>query len=98
MLKVKLTTIGNSVGIILQKETLTKMKVSKGDTLFLAEEPEGYSLLPYHNDFKKQIKIAEGVMNKYRNTLHELANDSNLSPKNGRFIIAPSLKPIGEFE
>jgi len=73
MLKVKLTNIGNSVGIILPKETLIKMKVGKGDTLFLAEEPEGYSLSPYEKDFDQQIKIAEGVMSKYRNALHELA-------------------------
>ena len=73
MLKVKLTNIGNSVGIILPKETLIKMKVSKGDTLFLAEDPEGYTLTPYEKDFDQQVKIAESVMSKYRNALHELA-------------------------
>jgi putative addiction module antidote len=73
MLKVKLTTIGNSVGIILPKESLAKMKVGKGDTLFLAEEAAGYSLSPYEKDFDQQVKIAESVMNKYRNALHELA-------------------------
>ena len=73
MLKVKLTSIGNSVGVILPKEALAKMKVSKGDTLFLAEEPEGYSLSPYEKNFDEQVKVAEGVMNKYRNALHELA-------------------------
>jgi len=73
MLKVKLTSIGNSVGIILPKETLAKMKVGKGDTLFLVEEPEGYTISPYQKDFDRQIKIAESVMHKYRNALHELA-------------------------
>ncbi len=73
MLKVKLTSIGNSVGIILPKETLAKMKVGKGDTLFLVEESEGYTISPYQKDFDKQIKIAESVMHKYRNALHELA-------------------------
>ena len=73
MLKVKLTNIGNSVGIILPKETLIKMKVSKGDTLFLTEDPEGYTLTPYEKDFDQQVKIAESVMSKYRNALHELA-------------------------
>ena len=73
MLKVKVTTIGNSVGIVLPKESLNKMKVSKGDTLFLAEEPGGYSITPYEKDFDQQVKIAEGVMSKYRNALHKLA-------------------------
>ena len=73
MLKVKVTTIGNSMGIILPKEALLKMKASKGDTLYLVENPEGYSLTPYQKDFDQQIKIAEKVMKKYRNALHELA-------------------------
>ncbi len=73
MLKVKLTSIGNSVGVIIPKEALAKMNVSKGDTLFLAEEPEGYKLTPYEKDFAQQVKVAEGVMSKYRNALHELA-------------------------
>ena len=73
MLKVKVTAIGNSMGILLPKEALGKMKVAKGDTLYLVEGPEGYSLTPYQDDFGSQIKIAEKVMKKYRNALHELA-------------------------
>ena len=49
------------------------MKVGKGDTLFLAEKPEGYSISPYEKDFDQQVKVAESVMSKYRNALHELA-------------------------
>lgn len=73
MLKVKVTAIGNSMGILLPKEALGKMKVAKGDTLYLVEGPEGYTLTPYQDDFGSQIKIAEKVMKKYRNALHELA-------------------------
>lgn len=40
MLKVKVTSIGNSMGILLPKEALSKMKVSKGDALYLVESPE----------------------------------------------------------
>jgi len=73
MLKVKVTAIGNSMGIILPKEALGKMKATKGDTLYLVEESEGYSITPYQKDFDEQLKVAEGVMKKYRNALHELA-------------------------
>jgi len=73
MLKVKVTAIGNSMGILLPKEALSKMKATKGDTLYLVEGPEGYTLTPYQDDFGAQIKIAEKVMKKYRNALHELA-------------------------
>ena len=38
---VKITTIGNSVGIVLPKEVLAKLKVEKGDTLYITESPEG---------------------------------------------------------
>jgi len=73
MLKVKVTAIGNSMGIVLPKEALTKLKAGKGDVLYLVECPEGLTLTPYQQDFDVQMKTAEKVMKKYRNALHELA-------------------------
>ena len=73
MLKVKVTSIGNSMGILLSKEALSKMKVSKGDVLYLVESPEGYTLTPYQDNFGNQVEAAENIMKRYRNTLHELA-------------------------
>ncbi len=73
MLKVKVTAIGNSMGILLPKEALNKMKVAKGDTLYLVEGPEGYTLTPYQEDFENQMEAAEKIMKRYRNTLRELA-------------------------
>ncbi len=73
MLKVKVTSIGNSMGILLPKEALSKMKVSKGDALYLVENQDGFTLTPYQDDFKGQIEAAEDIMKRYRNTLHELA-------------------------
>jgi putative addiction module antidote len=46
MLKVKLTTIGNSTGVVLPKEVMGKLNVHKGDTLYLLETPDGYELTP----------------------------------------------------
>lgn len=73
MLKVKVTAIGNSMGIVLPKEALNKLKADKGDVLYLVDSPEGLTLTPYRQDFEKQMEAAENVMKKYRNTLHELA-------------------------
>jgi len=73
MLKVKITSVGKSVGILLPKEALSKLKANKGDTLYLVESPEGYILTPYQADFESQMQAAEKVMKKYRNALHELA-------------------------
>ena len=73
MLKVKITRIGNSMGIVLPKEALVKLNAEKGDELFLVDGQEGLTLTPFRQDFEKQIQAAEKVMKKYRNTLHELA-------------------------
>ena len=73
MLKVKVTQIGNSLGILLPKEALNKMKSAKGDTLYLVEGPEGYTVTPYSQDFEEQMEAAEKVMKNYRNALRELA-------------------------
>ena len=73
MLKVKVTAIGNSVGIVLPKEALGKLNVDKGDTLYLVENPEGLTLTPYEQNFEKQMDAAKKYVKKYRNALHELA-------------------------
>lgn len=73
MLKVKVTSIGNSVGIVLPKEALSKLKVNKGDELYLVDGPEGLTITPYQQDFANQMAVAEKVMKKYRNTFHALA-------------------------
>lgn len=73
MIKVKITAIGNSMGVLLPKEALNKMKASKGDSLYLVEGPDGYTLTPYQEDFESQIQTAEGIMKQYRNTLRELS-------------------------
>jgi len=73
MLKVKVTSIGNSMGIVLPKEALMKLKADKGDILYLVDAPEGLILTPYQQDFADQMEAAEKVMKKYRNALHKLA-------------------------
>jgi putative addiction module antidote len=73
MLKVKVTNVGNSMGILLPKEALKKMKADKGDILYLVESPDGYTLTPYQQDFEEQMETAESIMKRYKNTLRALA-------------------------
>jgi putative addiction module antidote len=73
MLKVKVTTVGNSVGIVLPKEALAKLHAEKGDVLYLVDTPEGITLTPYSPDFATQMEAAEKVLRRYRNALRELA-------------------------
>ena len=73
MLKVKVTQIGNSAGVVLPKEALKKLDVSRGDELYLVETPEGLMLTPYDQAFEAQMEAAEKVMKRYRNALRRLA-------------------------
>ncbi len=43
MLKLKLTTIGSSVGVILPKEALARLRVDKGDSIFLNRRTRWFS-------------------------------------------------------
>jgi putative addiction module antidote len=70
---VKITQIGNSVGIILPKEVLSKLKVEKGDSLYIVETSEGVQLTPYDQDFADEMQAAKRVMKKHRDALHKLA-------------------------
>jgi putative addiction module antidote len=69
----KLTQIGNSVGVILPKEVLTRMRLEKGDTVFLTESPEGYQIVPYDPDVVTQVELGREFMREYRDTFHALA-------------------------
>lgn len=70
---IKLTAIGNSVGIILPKEILERLHVGKGDLLHVLETPDGIELTPYDPDFATQMDMAERVMREDRDVLRKLA-------------------------
>ena len=69
----KVTTVGNSVGIVLPKEILEKLRVQKGDTLFALETTNGIELTAYNPEFAKQMEMAEKVMREDRDVLRKLA-------------------------
>jgi putative addiction module antidote len=70
--KVKVTTVGNSTGIVLPKELLAKLKIEKGDTLYVTETPYGVQLTPYDEKFAKVMEAAIKVMRENRDTLRQL--------------------------
>lgn len=69
----KLTQIGNSVGLVLPKEMLARLKLEKGDTVFVTETPEGYGLTPYDPTLVEQVELGREFMREFRDTFHELA-------------------------
>ncbi len=72
-MKLKVTTVGNSTGIILPKELLEKLRIGKGDTLYVTETPGGIELSPYDEEFATQMDLAESIMREDRNVLRKLA-------------------------
>lgn len=72
-MRATVTKIGNSTGVILPKEAAVRLKVKKGDTVFLTETPDGYFISPYDPEFDAQMTAARDGMTKYRNALRELA-------------------------
>jgi putative addiction module antidote len=73
MSALKLTQIGNSVGVILPKEALARFKLVKGDTVFLTESANGLNLTPYDPELESQLKLGREFMHDYRDTFHQLA-------------------------
>jgi putative addiction module antidote len=73
MTTLKLTQIGNSVGVILPKEVLSRLKLQKGDTLFVTDAANGVMLTPYDPALDQQIEIGRQFMREYRDTFHQLA-------------------------
>lgn len=72
-MKLKITTVGNSAGVILPKELLARLRVGKGDALYAVEVPDGVKLTPFDPQFAAQMEVAEQVMREDRDVLRKLA-------------------------
>ena len=74
MLALKIRKIGNSLGILLPKEALSRLKVVEGSTVYLTDSKDGaFRLTPLNEKFPDQMKEVERIMRGDREVLHELA-------------------------
>ncbi len=73
-MKLKITTVGNSAGVVLPKELLARLRLDKGDTLYVTEVPDGIKLMPYDPEFERQMDVAERIMREDRDLLRKLAS------------------------
>lgn len=73
MQTLKVTVVGNSAGVILPKELLEKLRVSKGDLLYAVETKNGIELTAYNPVFAAQMEAAERVMREDKDVLRRLA-------------------------
>ena len=72
-MKLKITAIGNSAGVILPKELLARLRVDKGDELHALETPDSIRLTTYDPVLAAQMEVAEQVMREDRQLLRKLA-------------------------
>jgi len=72
-MKLKITAIGNSAGVILPRELLARLRVARGDALFATELPDGIKLTPFDPKLAGEMEVAERVMRKRRTLLKKLA-------------------------
>lgn len=73
-MKLEIKKIGNSTGLILPKELLTRLDLQQGQWLSVTENVDGsIRLSPFDPEFDKAMRIVDDVMDEYRDTLRELA-------------------------
>ncbi len=74
MIALKVRKVGNSLGVVLPKEVVGRLRTGEGQDVFLLEGPNNtYRLTPFDPAFEKKMAKAEEIMARYRNTLHVLA-------------------------
>ena len=73
----KLTTVGDALGVVLPKDLLAKLQIGEGDRLRVEETPAGLTLSPEpeaaDNGHARQMDVARRVMREDRDILRRLA-------------------------
>jgi putative addiction module antidote len=69
----KVRKIGNSLGVVLPKDVLAKLRVGEGDELTVSETREGVMLTGFDDEVARQVEIMRDIAKRYRNALRELA-------------------------
>ena len=69
----KLTQIGNSVGVVFPKDLLAQMRLEKGDDFYVTETPDGMRITAHNPEFEEQMRLGREIMKQRRAVLRELA-------------------------
>jgi len=74
MVELKVRKFGNSLGVVLPREVINRLRTADGEAVFLIEAPDGgYQLTPYDPGFEKKMTKSTDILNRYRNALRVLA-------------------------
>lgn len=68
-----LRRIGNSVGVIIPKETLDWVGLQEGDEVNIESKDGGIFLKPTDEEFARQVEIGRAFMDRYKVALKKLA-------------------------
>ncbi len=74
MTPLKLTQVGNPVGVILPAEVLARLKVEAGDTVFVTDVAGGVLLTSQDPALEEQLELGRELMREFREALHQLAD------------------------
>jgi putative addiction module antidote len=70
----KVSKVGNSLGVILPKELIARLGLREGDRLEATEQPERkVTLSAYDTKHAEAMALARELMHEYRDTFRELA-------------------------
>jgi putative addiction module antidote len=69
----KVIAVGDSLGVILPKEMLGRLKVDVGDRVYLSKTPSGLQLSPCGEEFAAKMEAADNIMRRYGDALKKLA-------------------------
>ena len=73
MSAIRVTAVGNSVGIILPKELVVRLRLARGDQLHVVETSRGIVLTPYDPALEVELKAGRSIARRYRSALRKLA-------------------------
>jgi putative addiction module antidote len=63
MVELKVRKLGNSLGVVLPKEVISRLNTAEGEPLYLVETPDGsYRLTPYDPAFQAKTAKAEDTL------------------------------------
>jgi putative addiction module antidote len=69
----KVTQIGNSLGVVLPKDIVSRLKLERGDVVHVTDSPDGIFLTPYDPALDEQVQLGREFMRDYRDTFRQLA-------------------------
>ena len=73
MTKLKIISIGESSGVLLPEEFLTKLELGLGDIIYASETENGIALTAHDPELEAQMVLAEEIMSENDVFLRKLA-------------------------